>query len=106
MEYDALYEIVGFNGDTYSSFMYVNETSGDNQIAKKLQKFVNQLGGGNRSSTIFPIMGAYNNSGLSNLTFNITLTSSTQDGGGGAGDPIKFYRTSFDSCMRVTEISL
>lgn len=106
VEYDALYEITGFNGDTYNSFMYVNETSGDNQIAKKTQKFVNQLGGGNRSSTIFPIMGAYNNSGLLNITFNIMLTSSSQDGLGLPGDPIKFYRTSFDSCIKVTEISL
>ena len=106
VEYDALYDISGFNGDTYNSFMYVNETSGDNQIAKKTQKFVNQLGGGNRSSTIFPIMGAYNNSGLLNITFNIMLTSSSQDGLGLPGDPIKFYRTSFDSCIKVTEISL
>ena len=106
VEYDALYDITGFNGDIYNSFMYVNETAGNNQIAKKSQNFAPQAGGGTRSSTIFPIMGAYNNSGLSNITFNIMLTSSTQDVGGGAGDPIKFYRTSFDSCMRVTEISL
>ena len=106
VEYEALYDIVGFNGDTYSSFIYVNDTSGENPIAKKIQRFTSQVGGGTRSGTIFPIMGAYNNSGLLNLTFNIMLTSSTQDGGGGAGDPINFYRTVFDSCMRVTEISL
>jgi len=106
VEYDALYEIVGFNGDTYNSFMYVNDTSGGNQIAKKLQKFASQVGGGTRSSTIFPIMGAYTNSGLIDLTFNIMLTSSSQDGEGLPGDPIKFYRTTFDSCMKVTEISL
>lgn len=107
VEYEALYDIVGFNGDTYSSFIYVNDTSGGNQIAKKIQRFTSQVGGGTRSGTIFPIMGAYNNSGLSNMTFNIMLTSSSQDGdGSGPGDPINFYRTVFDSCMRVTEISL
>jgi len=106
VEYEALYDIVGFNGDTYSSFIYVNDTSGGNQIAKKIQRFTSQVGGGTRSGTIFPIMGAYNNSGVSDLTFNIMLSSSTLDGGGGPGDPIKFYRTVFDSCMRVTEISL
>lgn len=107
VEYEALYDDnVGFNGDIYSSFIYVNETSGVNQIAKKTQRFTAQVGGGTRSGTIFPIMGAYNNSGVSDLTFNIMLTSSTQDVGGGPGDPIKFYRTVFDSCMRVTEISL
>jgi hypothetical protein len=105
VEYDALYDIIGFNGDIYNSFMYVNDTSGGNQIAKKMQRFTAEVGGGTRSSTIFPIMGAYNNSGLSVITFNIMLTSSTQDGGG-SGDPINFYRTVFDSCMRVTEIAL
>ncbi len=105
VEYDALYEINGLNGDEYHSYIYVNETSGINQIATKIQKPAPQTWGGVRSSTIFPIMGAYTNSGLTDITFNIMLTSASQGGNPtDPTDPIKFYAD--ESSMKVTEISL
>ena len=107
VEYDALYSITGINGDTFNSFIYVNDTSGPNHIARKLQHFTNHAGGGTRSSVIFPITGSYNNSSFNNITFNIMLTSSTEDNNGaGTVDAINFYKSNSEANLKITEISL
>ena len=69
-------------------------------IGKRQQYFRTGDGGSGRSSTIFPIAGAYNNSGLSPIRFNITLSRINGD------DAITFYSAAFDACMKITEIAL
>jgi len=101
VEYSALYVIGGDSGSGTDSFESRIAVAGvSDPIAKRQQYFVGGNGTSNRSSTLFPIAGAYNNSAVNPLTFNITLSRISGD------DVIQFYSASFDACMKITEIAL
>ena len=104
VEYSAMY-IVGGNTDnttnTTDSFISTIDVSGAPvSIGKREQQFRTGDGASNRSSTIFPIAGAYNNSALTPVVFKITLTRNN------GNDTIQFYNSSYDACMKITEIAL
>ena len=103
VEYSAVYDIGGNSGgatDTFESRITV--TGVTDPIAYRKQVFPigqeNIYGTANRSSTIFPIMGAYNNSALTGIRFNITISNPT--------DTVDFDNQAFSACMKITEISL
>lgn len=101
VEYSALYVIGGDSGSGTDAFESRIAVAGvTDPIAKRQQYFVGGNGTSNRSSTLFPIAGAYNNSALTTLTINITLSRITGD------DSIQFYNATFDACMKITEIAL
>jgi hypothetical protein len=104
VEYSALYVVGGNTSnpsnltDAFESKITVTNVS--TELAKRQQYFKSGDGTSNRSSTLFPIAGAYNNSALNPLEFNITLSRIDGD------DSIQFYSASFDACMKITEIAL
>lgn len=104
VEYGAMY-IVGGNTDnttnTTDSFISTIDVTGvPVSIGKREQQFRTGDGASNRSSTIFPIAGAYNNSALTPVVFNINLSRNN------GNDTIQFYNSSYDACMKITEIAL
>ena len=104
VEYSALYYIIGNtdNGsnteDSFESRLTVSGVT--DPIGKRQQYFRTGDGASNRSSTIFPIMGAYNNSAFTPIQFNVTFTQIA------GNDSIKFYGQPFDAGMKITEIAL
>ena len=103
VEYSAVYDIGGNSGgatDTFESRITV--TGVTDPIAYRKQVFPigqeNIYGTANRSSTIFPIMGAYNNSALTGIRFNITISNPT--------DTVDFDNQAHSACMKITEIAL
>jgi hypothetical protein len=99
VEYSAVYDIAGNSGggtDTFESRITV--TGVTDAIAYRKQVFPSGDGVANRSSTLFPIMGAYNNSALTNIRFNITISNPT--------DTVDFDNQASSACMKITEISL
>jgi hypothetical protein len=104
VEYSALYvDSIGDSGsgtDSFESKITVTVTGVATELARRQQYFRGGDGTSNRSSTLFPIAGAYNNSSLNTVTFNITLSRINGD------DTIRFYNASYDACMKITEIAL
>jgi hypothetical protein len=102
VEYSALYvDSIGDSGSGTDSFeSKITVTGVATELAKRQQYFRGGDGTSNRSSTLFPIAGAYNNSSLNTVTFNITLSRINGD------DSIRFYNASYDACMKITEIAL
>lgn len=103
VEYSGYY-IIGGNStggeDTFQSLIKVIRGSDAViDIAKRVQHFRSGDGTGSRSSTMFPIMGAYTNTGISNIEFQINFSSA-------GGDVVQFFKSYFDACMKVTEIAL
>ena len=103
VEYGGYY-IIGGNStggeDTFQSLIKVIRGSDAViDIAKRVQHFRSGDGTGTRSSSMFPIMGAYTNTGTSNIEFQINFSSA-------GGDVVQFFKSSFDACMKVTEIAL
>lgn len=96
VEYGAIYDISGWNGDTFESRIEIDNSL--NVIGKRYQKFVDYSGGGTRSSTIFPICGAYTNNAFTPRKIMIMLTNDSDD-------PVRLYGASFDASMKITEIS-
>ena len=104
IEYSALYVVQGYTtnpGNLEDSFeSRITVTGVVNPIGKRQQYFKSGDGTSNRSSTLFPIAGAYNNNALNPVEFNITLSKIE------GNDTIKFYSDPFDACMKITEIAL
>jgi len=103
VEYGGYY-IIGGNStggeDTFQSLIKVIRGSDAViDIAKRVQHFRSGDGTGTRSSSMFPIMGAYTNTGTSNIEFQINFSSA-------GGDVVQFFKSSFDAGMKVTEIAL
>jgi hypothetical protein len=96
VEYGAIYDISGWNGDTFESRIEIDNSL--NVIGKRYQKFADYSGGGTRSSTIFPICGAYTNNAFTRRKIMIMLTNDSDD-------PVRLYGASFDASMKITEIS-
>lgn len=96
VEYGAIYDISGWNGDSFETRIEIDNSL--NIIGKRYQKFVDYTGGGTRSSTIFPICGAYTNSALTPRKIMIMLQNDSDD-------PVRLYGASFDASMKITEIS-
>lgn len=102
VEYSALYvDLTGDSGSGTDAFeSKITITGVATELAKRQQFFRGGNGTSNRSSTLFPIAGAYNNSALTSLTINITLSRIYGD------DSIQFYNLPYDACMKITEIAL
>jgi hypothetical protein len=101
IEYSALYNIGGNTSDDTDAFQSeIKVNSLTDPIGKRQQYFRGGDGTSNRSSTLFPIAGAYNNSALAPIEFKIVLSRISGD------DSIQFYGAYFDACMKITEISL
>lgn len=105
VEYGGYYNVEGNSSgggeDTLQSLLKVTKignTVTDIDIAKRVQHFRSGDGTGTRSSTMFPIMGAYTNSGTVNIEFKVNFSSN--------GDVVKFYKEYYDASMKVTEIAL
>jgi hypothetical protein len=96
VEYGAIYDISGWNGDSFESRIEIDNSL--NVIGKRYQKFADYSGGGTRSSTIFPICGAYTNNAFTPRKIMIMLTNDSDD-------PVRLYGASFDASMKITEIS-
>ena len=106
VEYSALYEISGGSGAGLDEFTsYITITAPSIVIGKRSQRFPSGDGTGTRGSTLFPIMGAYNNTNNTALTpiqINIMVN---RTGGVTSDDTIRFYHASYDAGMKITEIA-
>jgi hypothetical protein len=109
VEYSCLYIINGTsnsgNEDHFESRINVTVSgvTAADPIGKRQQLYRIHVGsetGDNRSSTLFPITGAYTNTALLPVTFSIVLSRVSGD------DTVKFYKAYFDACMKITEIAL
>lgn len=96
VDYSALYRITGYNNDEFESRILIDGTT---MIAKRQQAYANELGGGTRSGTLFPICGGITNNALSNRTIAIIFYSTSTD-------PVQFYGEPYNACMKITEIAL
>jgi len=106
VEYSALYEISGGSGAGLDEFTsYITITTPSIVIGKREQQFPSGDGTGTRGSTLFPIMGAYNNinnTALTPIQINIVVN---RTGGVTSDDSIRFYNASYDAGMKITEIA-
>jgi len=96
VEYGAYYEIDGFNADIFESQIIIDTNT---TIAKRVQRFRNDVGGGTRSCTIFPISGAITNGALDARIISIKLLLTSTD-------YVQIWRADYDAFMKITEISL
>jgi hypothetical protein len=74
---------------------------GATTIAKREQYFDNNLGGGGRSGTLFPISGSITNNQNTNprsIIVSLIVSSDSVDFTGRSN--------AFDACMKITEIAL
>jgi hypothetical protein len=96
VEYGAYYDIDGYNDDLFESQIVLGA---DTTIARRVQRFRNELGGGTRSCTIFPISGAFTNNAINPhlISVKLLLTST---------DSVQIWRDDYDAFMKITEISL
>jgi len=98
IEYQANYIITGFNSDLFQSNIIMD---GATTIAKREQYFDNNLGGGGRSGTLFPISGSITNNQNTNprsIIVSLIVSSDSVDFTGRSN--------AFDACMKITEIAL
>jgi len=109
VEYSCMYIINGTShsgGDDHFESrinVTVSGVTATDPIGKRQQLFRAHNGsetGDNRSGTLFPIAGSYTNTALIPVTFSIVLLRVSGD------DTVKFYKASFDACMKITEIAL
>ena len=109
VEYSCLYIISGTahsgSEDYFESRINVTVSgvTATEPIGKRQQLFRIHVGsetGDNRSSTLFPITGAYTNTALLPVTFSIVLSRVLGD------DTVRFYNAFYDACMKITEISV
>lgn len=96
VEYGAYYDIEGYNDDLFESQIVVGAST---TIAKRVQRFRNELGGGTRSCTIFPITGAFTNNATTARVISVKLLLSSTD-------TVQIWRADYDAFMKITEISL
>ena len=75
LEYQTIYKFGGLNGDEMSAKMYVSGV----EISSTYQHWIDAAGGGSRSSSIFPIVGRYTNSDISDKIIRVDLINSTDD---------------------------
>lgn len=98
VEYGAYYAIEGHNNDEFQSQIVIGT---DTTIARRIQQFKNELGGGTRGSTIFPITGAFTNTAPipSPTLISVKLILSSTDS-------VQVWQADYDAYMKITEISL
>lgn len=76
VEYQTMYILSDSYGTDYINVsLYVN----DEEIGKTNQKWFGQLGGGNRSGVLFPIIGRYTNSDKTAKVITLKLFNNTND---------------------------
>lgn len=98
IEYQSNYIITGFNDDLFQSNIIMDGTT---TIAKREQYFNNNLGGGCRSGTLFPISGSITNNQNTvarSIVIRLIVNSDSVD--------FSNRNTANDACMKITEISL
>lgn len=99
VEFNTKYDIGGFNADSFSSQIVMGPTLAlSNQITYNTQKFVNNSGGGTRSSALFPLMGAYTNTTTAAKIITIQARRDSAD------DNIVFQRDN-STWIKITEIA-
>jgi len=74
-EYNSFYSINGGSADDFFSNIIVNGS----EITYNQQIFLNSSGGGTRSGTIFPIIGAYRNTSSTSIIYGIQAKRGTSD---------------------------
>ena len=74
-EYTSIYSIAGGAADDFFSNIIINGS----EISYNHQIFSNSSGGGTRSGTIFPIIGAYRNTSSSPIIYGIQAKRGTSD---------------------------
>lgn len=101
-EYHARYTVGGSSGAGLDAFNSRINMAGT-QVALRYQQWPQDPdgGGGTRSGTIFPIMGAIDNLHASDITILVQIQRASGD------DSVTFYGDGiYDTCMKITEISL
>lgn len=94
IEYITAYTIPGSNIDEFGSEINVGGT----QLTYGYQRFEGAVGGGSRSSTLFPLMARYTNSSTSAITINVNARRISSD------DTMTVYRDA-SSWFKITEIA-
>ena len=101
VELCASYGIGGYGEDTYKAYLYVGTSSTDltTKIASSVQKWIEILGGGTRSGTLFPLMGFYKNN--NNNTKYVIIYIDPVD----TDDGFWLYRPNNGVNLKITEIA-
>lgn len=92
-EYYTAYTVGGGRSDSITASLRVNGT----EISSSRQDWVDSVGGGTRSSVLFPIVGRYENASLSSNTVSVALNMRSTD------DVITVYNGN-TTWLKITEI--
>jgi prepilin-type N-terminal cleavage/methylation domain-containing protein len=96
IEFHAAYKVIGWGTDSLESRLAIGET----QIGYQRQYFISEGGGGSRSSTLFPLVGFYDNTSTAQKTFLAQVRRFSGD------DSILIYRSLAGSVnMKITEVA-
>ncbi len=93
-EYTSTYMMTGGAGDDFFSDIIINGS----EITYNRQLFANSSGGGTRSGTIFPIIGAYRNITTTPIIYGIQAKRGTSD------DNLTVYGDG-STWLKITEIA-
>jgi len=75
IEFQTIYTFIGGDGDSLEAELQVDS----NTKSRTFQHWLNALGGGSRSGTIFPIVGRYENSNTNNKLIRVLIRNKTDD---------------------------
>jgi hypothetical protein len=93
-EYTSTYMMTGGSEDDFFSDIIINGS----EITYNHQLFANSSGGGTRSGTIFPIIGAYRNTAITPIIYGIQSKRGTSD------DNLTVYGDN-STWLKITEIA-
>jgi len=96
VEYQTIYSLNGSNNDAIRAKIYV--INDGNQIGETYQLWINGLGGGTRSGTMFPIVGRYTNGDTSAKAIYITVVNGTDS-------DVVNVESSVSTWLKITEIA-
>jgi hypothetical protein len=96
IEYQTVYYLSGGGND--NAYAYLKVDDGDDiRISQTYQKWVNALGGGDRSGVLFPLIGRYTNTNTASKLISVDLYNGTD------ADPI-VVNSDISTWLKITEV--
>jgi hypothetical protein len=97
VEYQTKYAFGGAGADSLTAYAIVNDGS-DRTVGQTYQQWVNTMGGGTRSGTIFPIVGRYSNGNKTAKNIIVKLQNDTDS------DQVTVTGDDIMTFLKITEI--
>lgn len=97
VEYQTNYSLIGWGNDSIQAYLYSTDVINDNRIGQTIQTWYNDVGGGTRSGTIFPILGRYTNSNTTSKEIRVDVFTNTDA-------DILTINSDISTWLKITEI--